>query len=476
MPLPANKTKLVCTIGPASESVGVLVKMIQAGMNIARLNFSHGEFDSHRQIVANIRSAADQAGRRVAIMGDLPGPKMRIGELEEEPVELHTGDAFTLSAESFRGDRRRVSMSFPRLPQVVKPGDPLFLNDGYIQLKVESVEGQEVNCRVEVGGELRARKGLNLPDIELGISAFTERDHECLRFAAEIGLDAISQSFVESAADIQAVRKAAAELAYHPFIIAKIERSRAGENLETILDAADGIMVARGDLGVEIPIEGIAMAQKQIIHKANLKGKPVITATQMLESMTANRRPTRAESTDVANAILDGTDGVMLSGESAMGQYPVEAVDMLARIAAAAEPRRPSHAVRETLREYDRRGESSARDLITRSVETIVARVSPAVVLVPSISGGTARNITRYRLPTWIVSVNDDKKVCQDLIFSYGIYPVHEPDPPQVWNEFAQHWLASHAIEGDFVVLATGPSPKNPEANNRIELIEIRQP
>ena len=475
MPLPANKTKLVCTIGPASESVEVLVKMIAAGMNIARLNFSHGEFDSHRQIVANIRAAADQAGRRVAIMGDLPGPKMRIGELAEEPVELQAGDAFTLSAESFTGDRRRVSMSFPRLPHVVQPGDPLFLNDGNIQIKVESVQDQEVNCRVVVGGELRSRKGLNLPDIDLGISAFTARDHACLRFAAETGLDAVSQSFVESAADIQAVRKAAAELDYHPFIIAKIERSRARDNLEAILDAADGIMVARGDLGVEIPIEEIAMAQKQIINMANLKGKPVITATQMLESMTANRRPTRAESTDVANAILDGTDGVMLSGESAMGQFPVEAVDMLARIGATAEPRRPSHAVRETLREYDRRGQTSARDLITRSVETIVARVSPAVVLVPSLSGATARNITRYRLPVWIVVVSENKKVCQDLVFSYGIYPVHEPDPPQVWNDFARDWLASNAIEGDFVVLATGPSPQNPEANNRIELIETRK-
>ena len=439
MPLPANKTKIVCTIGPASESVEVLVEMIQAGMNIARLNFSHGEFDSHRQIVANIRTAADQVGRRVAIMGDLPGPKMRIGELAQEPVELQTGDAFTLSAESFTGDRRRVSMSFPRLPHVVKPGDPLYLNDGNIQINVESVEGQEVHCRVVVGGELRSRKGLNLPDIDLGISAFTERDHECLRFAAEIGLDAVSQSFVESAADIQAVRKAAAALDYHPFVIAKIERSRAGDNLEAILDAADGIMVARGDLGVEIPIEGIAMAQKQIIHLANLKGKPVITATQMLESMTSNRRPTRAESTDVANAILDGTDGVMLSGESAMGNYPVDSVAMLARIAAAAEPRRPSHGVRQTLRDYDRRGESSARDLITRSVEAIVERVSPAVVLVPSLSGATARNITRYRLPAWIAVVSEDRKVCQDLIFSYGIFPLHEPDPPRVWNEYARH-------------------------------------
>ena len=475
MQLPANKTKLVCTIGPSSESVAVLTEMIRAGMNIARLNFSHGDFYSHRQVVSNIRAAADQAGRRVAIMGDLPGPKMRLGEFADEPVELKTGAMFSLSAETFTGDQKRVSMSFPRLPDVVKPGDTLFLNDGYIEIQVEAVEGQEVHCRVVVGGELRSRKGLNLPDIDLGISAFTERDHECLKFAAEVGLDAVSQSFVEAAADIASVRKAAAALDYHPFIIAKIERSRAGDNLASILDAADGIMVARGDLGVEIPIEEIAMAQKQIIHMANLRGKPVITATQMLESMTTNRRPTRAESTDVANAILDGTDGVMLSGESAMGSYPVDAVAMLARIAAAAEPRRPSQEVRQTLRAYDRRGESSARDLITRSVEAIVERVSPAVVLVPSLSGATARNITRYRLPTWIAVVSEDKKVCQDLIFSYGIFPLHEPDPPQVWNEYARQLLATHAIEGDFVVLATGPSPRNPKANNRIELIDLRK-
>ena len=474
MHLPANKTKLICTIGPASESVEVLIAMIQAGMNIARVNFSHGDFDSHRKVVANIRAAAAQADRQVAIMGDLPGPKMRLGEFAEEPVELKTGQPFTLSAETFKGDRKRVSMSFPRLPDVVKPGDTLYLNDGNVEIAVEAVAGREVHCRVVVGGELRSRKGLNLPDIDLGISAFTEQDHECLRFAAEEGLDAVSQSFVEADSDIATVRKAAAALDYSPFIIAKIERSRAGDNLAAILDAADGIMVARGDLGVEIPIEEIAMAQKRIIHMANLRGKPVITATQMLESMTANRRPTRAESTDVANAILDGTDSVMLSGDSALGRYPVDAVAMLARIAAAAESRRPRYGARETLREYDRRGASSARDLITRSVESIVGRVSPALVLVPSLSGATARNITRYRLPAWIAVVTEDRKVCQDLIFSYGIFPIHEPDPPEDWNEYARRLLAEHAIEGDFVVLATGPSPRNPKANNRIELIDLR--
>ena len=473
MRLPANKTKIICTIGPASESVEVLEQMIRAGMNVARLNFSHGDFDSHKKVIENIRAAAQAVGKRVAIMGDLPGPKMRIGELAEEPIELSPGDSFTLTNEEIVGDNKRVSMSFPRLPQVVKKGDTLFLNDGLIQLEAVMVGGNEVQCKVLVGGELRSRKGLNIPDIDLGVSAFTERDHECLKFAMEQGVDAVSQSFVESAADIEAVRNAAAELGHKPFIIAKLERSRAKDNLATILEAADGIMVARGDLGVEIPIQMIAVAQKELIRLANLVGKPVITATQMLESMVGNRRPTRAESTDVANAILDGTDCVMLSEESAMGKYPVDAADMLAKIAAQIEPYRPSLRVRRTLREFEHERDINVRDLLTMSVETMVERVSPAVVLVPSLSGGTARSITRFRLPVWIAAVSSDEMVCQQLAFSYGIYPVYESDPPEVWNEFARNWVKSHGVDGNLVVLSTGPSPKHPNANNRIEIIDL---
>jgi pyruvate kinase len=289
----------------------------------------------------------------------------------------------------------------------------------------------------------------------------------------EQGVDAVSQSFVESEADIEAVRHAAAELGHEPFIIAKLERSRAKDHLDAILEVADGIMVARGDLGVEIPIQRIAVAQKELIRRANLLGKPVITATQMLESMVGNRRPTRAESTDVANAILDGTDCVMLSEESAMGKYPVDAVAMLAKIAAEIEPHRPSYRVREILREFDRKRDISMRDLLTMSVETMVERVSPAIVLVPSLSGGTARSITRFRLPVWITAVSSDDAVCQHLVFSYGIYPVYESDPPEVWNEFARNWVKSHGVDGNLVVLSTGPSPKHPEANNRIEIIDL---
>ncbi|MFH0879611.1 MAG: pyruvate kinase, partial [Lentisphaerota bacterium] len=255
MKLPEQKTKIVATIGPASASQEVMEDMIKAGMNVARINFSHGDFGSHKQVIDKLRAAALALGRRIAILADLPGPKMRIGRLAVEPVELHPGDFITLTTQAIVGDAKRVSVSFARLPQTVRPGDILFLNDGFIQLETIKTEEQEVTCRVLVGGELRSLKGLNLPGIDLGISAFTDQDRKCLKFAFEQGVDAVSQSFVESAADIAAVRESARTMGYNPFIIAKIERSIALGHMDDILAAADGIMVARGDLGVEIPIE-----------------------------------------------------------------------------------------------------------------------------------------------------------------------------------------------------------------------------
>jgi pyruvate kinase len=473
MTLPANKTKIVCTIGPASSSPETMVEMIRAGMNVARINFSHGDFAGHKTVIENLGAAARTAGRRVAIMADLPGPKMRIGQLAQEPVELKTGDSFALTTDEITGDATRVSMSFKRLPQVVKPGDTLFLNDGYIQIRVVRVEAKDVHCRVVVGGVLRSRKGLNLPGIDLGISAFTDRDRECLKFAMEQGVDAVSQSFVESAVDIDAVRAAAAELGYQPFIIAKIERSRARDNLEGILKSADGIMIARGDLGVEIPIEKIAVAQKYLMRVANLVGKPVITATQMLESMTTNPRPTRAEATDVANAILDGTDCVMLSGESAMGQYPVEAVAMLAKIAVAIEPTRPAHQARDILRASGKDGEIRLSDLIVLNVENTLERVSPALVIVPTRSGYTARRLARFRPGVWIAAVSSQESTCQQLQFTYGVHPVHEVDHPEGWNAYARNLLKKLGVEGNLVVVTEGPSARRPEANNRMEIIDL---
>jgi len=255
MTLPKNKTKIVCTIGPASDSPEVMERMLLAGMNVARLNFSHGDFSSHERVIRNLRAAARATGRRLAIMADLPGPKMRIGQLENEPIELRPGDRFTLTSEDIMGTADRVSVSFAKLAKVVKPGETLYLNDGLIQLEVEYVTGNDVHCRVIAGGELRSRKGLNLPGIDLGISAFTDHDRNCMKFALQNGVDAVSQSFVNRADDIRAVREAAAELGYQPFVIAKIERSNALDHLEEIIDEADGIMIARGDLGVEVPIE-----------------------------------------------------------------------------------------------------------------------------------------------------------------------------------------------------------------------------
>lgn len=473
MPLPTHKTKIVCTIGPASQSPDVMERMLLAGMNIARLNFSHGDFVQHKAVIDNLRAASERTGCRLALLADLSGPKMRIGKIADEPIDLKIGDAFTLTTDDIIGDATRVSVSFDRLPQAVQSGDILFLNDGYIQLEVVQSASPNVHCKVKVGGELRSRKGLNLPDINLGISAFTEWDHQCLKFALENGVDAVSQSFVERAADIEAVRRASAELGYSPFIIAKIERSGALDHIDEIMKTADGIMIARGDLGVEVPIEQIAVVQKRLMHLANMHAKPVITATQMLESMTDNRRPTRAEATDVSNAIFDGTDCVMLSGESAMGRYPVEAVTMLAKIAAAVEPHRPTVTVKELFPGVNLSGKLRPAHLIELSVETCLEYLQPAAVFTPTHSGETARRIAGFRLPVWTIAVSSLPSTCQILQFTQGVYPVYEPDHPDDWNTYSRKWLQENQLPGNYALLTEGPSSKFPNANNRLEIIDL---
>ncbi len=472
-PFHNHKTKIVATIGPASESPEMLQRLMRAGLNIARLNFSHGDFSHHGELIRRIREAARATGRRVAIMADLPGPKMRLGKIDPEPIQLVPGDRFTLTSEDIVGDAQRVSMSFDPLPRVVKPGNRLFLNDGLVQLIVERVSGNDVECTVAVGGELRSRKGLNLPGINLGISAFTGHDRDCLEFALGAGVDAVSQSFVEHAGDIEAVRAAAAKIGRVPFIIAKIERSDALDHYDEILAAADGIMVARGDLGVEVPIEEIAHTQKELIAKANLAGKPVITATQMLESMVSSRLPTRAEATDVANAILDGTDAVMLSGESAMGKFPEEAVTMLAKIAAFTETHRPRGTSASGLHHLARQPGSSIGDRMASLVEHALETLPIELVLVPTRGGRTARSISRSKSPVWIVAPSRDSAACQGLVFSYGVHPVDLAEEPEDWRAFAAEWLREHGITAERVMLAAGPSPRNPSANYRIEFMPL---
>jgi len=470
---PKNKTKIICTIGPASQDQVMIEKLLLAGMNIARLNFSHGDFTGHKGVIKNIRAASKKTGRRVAIMADLPGPKMRIGEIKAEPIHLNENDEFTLSTEETIGDQHRVSVSFKTLHSVVKPGDNLFLNDGLINLVVTSIKGNDVVCDVHAGGELRSRKGLNLPGIDLGMSAFTPHDYNCLKFALENGVDAISQSFVCGPEDVQAVRNAAIDLGYSPFIIAKIERSDALDNIDAIIKETDGIMVARGDLGVEIAIERMAIVQKFLMDKANRAGKPVITATHMLESMVEHRRPTRAEATDVANAILDGTDCVMLSGESAMGRYPIESTKMLAKIAIATEPHRTNFKIKEALKSVGQNNHLSNPDLISLSIYNTIERGRPVAVLVPTCSGATARNITRFRLSAWITAFSSLESTCQALQFSYGVYPKFIAEEYQDWSQFARDWLNSCNIKNGIAILTQGPSEQNPKNNHSMEIISL---
>ena len=469
----SNKTRIVCTIGPASNSVEVMEQLLEAGMNVARLNFSHGEFSGHGQVIENLRAASRSSGHRVAIMADLPGPKIRIGKLAEEPIELNDGDTLVLTTDEITGSRERISVHFALFPEVVEAGTAIYVNDGFIQLEVVAVRGQDVECRVVVGGELRSRKGINLPGVDLGISAFTEHDCRCLEFALQHGVDAVSQSFVECAADIHAVRKAAAALGYDPMVIAKIERAGALENIDEILVAADGIMIARGDLGVEIPVEEMAVVQKQLMNQAVRAGKPVITATHMLESMVHHRRPTRAEATDVANAILDGTDCVMLSGESAMGKYPVEAAAMLAKIAASIEPTRAYHRLEEALQTYGTEEDLSAIDLLAMSIYYTQKRVRPVAILIPTHRGLTARNVTRFRLPVWITAFSAREATCNALQFSYGVHAIHVHDEHGEWGAFARDWLGSQALTTGIALLTQGPSERAPDGNHRMEIIEL---
>lgn len=472
VPFPERKTRIVATIGPASWSEAAIARLLDAGMDVARINLSHGELDDHREVVARLRRVADQRGRRLAIMADMPGPKIRIGVMEQEPVELVHGEPYTLSIEPGPTDGRRAWVDFPPLPKAVKPGGEVFLNDGLIQLRVDRVAGPEVHCTVLVGGELRSRKGLNLPGASLGDGAFTERDRECLRFAAALDLDAVSQSFVDTAEDLQQVRGLATELNYSPFLIAKIERLGALDHIDRILAEADGIMVARGDLGVEIPIQKIAVVQKRLVEKARRLGKPVIIATQMLESMVDNRRPTRAEATDVANAILDGADCVMLSAESAAGNYPVESVAMLASIAAATEPERDDCSLREQLKQLNRHSGLGPVDLISLNINDTLKRSDCNLVLAPTFGGSTARNITRFRLPVWVVAFSPNRRTCQELQFSYGVLPVPVEEDRDEWSAFGRSWARDQGLLQGIAILTQGRAPNRP-GGIRFELLDL---
>ncbi len=460
--LTPHKTKIICTIGPGSRSEAVLEAMLAQGMNIARLNFSHGIFEEHRRDIKMLRSVAAKARRPLSILVDLPGPKIRVGTLSTEPLDLEKGAEVTLVADGGAAAGASIPVTYGGLSRSVVPGSPIYLNDGFIELKVVEASEGRVRCVVIVGGPLLSGKGINLPGARMFTDALTARDRELMDNALAEGIDTFSISFVESANDILRAREHARRRGARIYTVAKIERAEAVDNIDAILEVTDAIMIARGDLGVEIPIEDVPIVQKELIRKANLFCRPVITATQMLMSMVDNRRPTRAEATDVANAILDGPDGVMLSEETAIGKYPVETIAMMVRIAATMERRRKGVRsltfLRDRLKEDLRSRQITIPDTISLNVAEAAHALQAPCILTPTARGTTSRRISRFKPESWIIACSEDESVCNFLNFSYGVCPVRMKTDTDRWYGEIIETLAreGHVGQGDRLILTEG--------------------
>ncbi len=419
-------TKIVCTIGPASRSSGLIEQLIKEGMDVARLNFSHDSYKEHSLAIKYIRQASLKLGKPVAILQDLGGPKIRTGLIQKEPVLLKEGSLFNLTSRHISGNEREVSTTYPLLSQKLKKGQTILLADGSLELKVEDLTSTDVKCRVIKGGELTSHKGINLPDDSFEISPLSDKDRKDLLFGIEHQLDFIGISMVREAEDILRVRKILKEKGAEEIsLIAKIEKREALGNIDEIIEAADGIMIARGDLGVEMPLQKVPLAQKEIIKKCNVKGKPVITATQMLESMIDNPRPTRAEVTDIANAIFDGTDAIMLSEETAVGKYPLESVIMMDKVAVESEKALDYEKI---LEERSRSVKPTTPDAISHAICQIAQDLKAAAIVTFTFSGSTARMVARYRPCVPIIARSPKKSTVKKLTLSWGVYPLKSPE------------------------------------------------
>ena len=469
-----RKTKIVCTIGPASESSQVIEALITAGMNVARLNFSHGTREDHLRKIVAIRHIAERLKQPVAILQDLAGPKIRIGEMIKGGAELRRGAKFILTNRKIMGDEKGASVTYPSLPNEVKPGDRIFLSDGTIELQALKSDGQDIQCDVVVGGVLTSHKGINLPTGTILASPFTEKDHEDLFFGIQHGVDLIGLSYVKEAGDIEAVKKVLKKESANISVIAKIERKEALEKIDEILLASDGIMVARGDLGVETPLEKIPNVQKMLIRKANALGKPVITATQMLRSMVDHNLPTRAEVTDVVNAIYDGTDAIMLSEETASGRFPVEAVQMMAKVAQAAEEEFPF----EQFLKRDMEGNTEIPQAISHAASFLAEKVGTAAIVVPTESGSTARWVSRLRPRQPILALSRHLSTVRSLNLCWGVHPFLVPE----WKDTDDMLERSKkipkelgmALTGDRIVIIAGVPISIPGTTNliKVEIVE----
>lgn len=469
-----SQTKIVCTMGPSCNSVSILKEMMLSGMTVARLNMAHGEPEDHSGRIRLVREAAEAAGSVVAVMMDIKGPEIRIGTLEESSYELKTGDKLTLTSRQVVGTGECVAVNYPDMPKDVKAGDRVLIDDGLIELLIEAVEDTEIRCAVLNGGTLKPRKGVNLPGISTSLPGVTERDVKHIRFGVEENVDMIAMSFVRKAEDVLQVRQLLEDAnASHISIISKIENEEGVENLDAIIEVSDGIMVARGDLGVEIPAEDVPMIQRTMIQKCNAAGKPVIVATQMLDSMQVNPRPTRAEVSDVANAVLQGADAIMLSGETAAGKYPLESVKMMAQIAQRTE----------STIDYDALFAShltdpvgSITEVISQSVVSSSLQLGAKAILTPTESGFTARMVSKYRPKAPIIAISAHDSVLKRLTLIRGVIPVKgvfTPTTDEMFKMSIRSAAGTGLLEtGDYVVISAGvPSGKAGATN----LIQIHQ-
>lgn len=467
-----SKTRIVCTIGPACNSPAILEEMINAGMNVARLNFSHGTLSSHEENINNIRLISERLQKPVAIIQDLSGPKIRIGSFSKETIVLKANDQFTLTKKMIEGNEMMVSVTYPLLPDLVAPGDTILLCDGEIELKVIRKDSTDILCTVIVGGELNAGKGINLPTKSLPIPSLTEKDKGDLAFGLEHDVDYVALSFVRNVDDILQLKEIIRKKNRDTPVIAKIEKHEALENLEDIIKAADAIMVARGDLGVDIPLEKVPSIQKKIIYIANRHGKPVITATQMLESMVHNYRPTRAEVTDVANAILDGTDAVMLSEETAKGRYPVESVRMLSKVAGETEPGFVRKNSIDTL--HSRDGAVAIPDAISMATCQVARDLNTKVIITCTQTGSTARFISKYRPKQYILAVTTSFNTYRRLALVWGVTPMLA-EPSQDTDDMMKKSIesatqAGYITEGERIVITGGVPVWQPGSTNLLRV------
>ncbi len=451
-----RRTKIVCTLGPATNSLDKIIELIKAGMDIARLNFSHGDYEEHLNFIKLVKKASEITGKHIPLLQDLQGPKIRVGRLKNEPMELKTGELVYLASEQIDGEGEVIPIQYKYIAEDVKPGDTILLDDGLIELKVIEVKGKKVKCEVVDGGLLKSHKGVNLPGVNVRIPSLTEKDIRDLKFGIENGIDMVALSFVRKREDVVDLLSKMEGFGKTLPVIAKIERVEAINSIDEIIDISDGIMIARGDLGVELPTEDVPILQKILIKKANKLGKPVITATQMLESMVSNPRPTRAEATDVANAVLDGTDAVMLSSETSIGEFPIESVKMMDKIIRTAETQYKFY---EPIFDTNLKLKDEV-DAIGRAACLLAQQLNAKAIVTITHTGATAKAIAKYRPYVPIIALTDRDDVVKRLNLVWGVIGVkiREISETDKTVEIAKEQLRESNIlnKGDLVIFTAG--------------------